>query len=50
MGFIEHLEELRKRIIRSFASVVVGFVSLRVARRDLRLDPEADHDVLSHTR
>ena len=25
MGFMEHLEELRKRIIRSFASIVVGF-------------------------
>lgn len=25
MGFMEHLEELRKRIIRSFGSIVVGF-------------------------
>ena len=43
MGFLEHLEELRKRIIWSIAFIGVRILRLLlVARRDFRLDAEAD--------
>ena len=43
MGFLEHLEELRKRIIWSIVSIGDWVLRLLLlARSDLRLDTEAD--------
>ena len=43
MGFLDHLEELRKRIIWSIVYIAVGFcVCYFWHEADLRLDSEAD--------
>src|SRR5690349_13442882 len=44
MGFLDHLEELRKRIIYSIISVAVGFFACWIPRADLRHHAEADHE------
>ena len=52
MGFLDHLEELRKRIIWSIAYIGIGFCVCYVWHEsNLRLDSEADrHDPAATTR